>query len=444
MNKFFKWFLIATLQLPLSVYAQDDGNICDQSEGYTVGYFNGVNNTYRTAHETLREIERSVIGGKEFNGEQVTFEVFYNQSSGLLQDLAEVFTQRQTELNGVLENRWFLFWDALKHAMSMGDPSDTASDYESAFTHLGESGRSLLNNVQLAAANSLVSDIFKLARDPDLTSFDLARHNARIKTLVIEKRKLMLIAHSQGNLFVNSAHDTAVQVGGSNKVVQTIHVAPPTTSLRGPYFLSTFDLVINGLRLVHPDIPPPNNVSFPVASVGADITGHGMLQVYLNPSFPALPLITGSVTEGMGRLEASENNGSLGFFSVTLTWNRPGDIDLHAFEPDGVHVYWRSKRGWSVALDVDDRLSTGPEHIFATCSRGDLKLGRYTIGINNYDNAPDTIANVQVSSAKAGVLSSTSLPVGIPLAEMGDRSPRRVIDVIVSENENGELTVTTE
>ena len=54
------------------------------------------------------------------------------------------------------------------------------------------------------------------------------------------------------------------------------------------------------------------------------------------------------------------NSGS-GSLKVTLSWNFYSDIDLHAFEPNGTHIYYGNPRSYVTGgfLDVDNR-SGGP------------------------------------------------------------------------------------
>jgi uncharacterized protein YfaP (DUF2135 family) len=47
-----------------------------------------------------------------------------------------------------------------------------------------------------------------------------------------------------------------------------------------------------------------------------------------------------------------------------LTWEGPGDIDLHLYLPNGEHCYYRQKKTPSGAwLDIDNTTRDGPEHI---------------------------------------------------------------------------------
>jgi len=57
--------------------------------------------------------------------------------------------------------------------------------------------------------------------------------------------------------------------------------------------------------------------------------------------------------------------GSLRF---TLTWNIPGDMDLHVTPPCNQQIYWANQAACGGLLDVDDTSQRGPENIFWSSS----------------------------------------------------------------------------
>ncbi len=52
--------------------------------------------------------------------------------------------------------------------------------------------------------------------------------------------------------------------------------------------------------------------------------------------------------------------GSLGF---TLTWDQPGDMDLHVLTPGGHEISFSSPIGEGGILDANDQGGTGPENV---------------------------------------------------------------------------------
>lgn len=81
------------------------------ASGYVLGFFNGVFNDTTEATEEIETL--SVLIGDTYKGERIKSELFYNTSGKLadrltvmkLEDIAEVFSQRENELDGILANR---------------------------------------------------------------------------------------------------------------------------------------------------------------------------------------------------------------------------------------------------------------------------------------------------------------------------------------------------
>lgn len=65
--------------------------------------------------------------------------------------------------------------------------------------------------------------------------------------------------------------------------------------------------------------------------------------------------------------------GSLRF---TLTWDRPGDMDLRVMPPCGTEIYYANRFACGGTLDRDDIPGTGPENIFwgSAPSRGTYRV----------------------------------------------------------------------
>ena len=53
-----------------------------------------------------------------------------------------------------------------------------------------------------------------------------------------------------------------------------------------------------------------------------------------------------------------------GALRFTLSWDRPGDMDLHVVTPAGHEIYYASRMQDGGNLDRDDTTQTGPENVF--------------------------------------------------------------------------------
>ena len=67
-----------------------------------------------------------------------------------------------------------------------------------------------------------------------------------------------------------------------------------------------------------------------------------------------------------------------------LTWDGPGDIDLHLYLPNGGHVFYRNRAAAGALLDVDNQVSDGPEHIVMDHA----EAGTYRMTVLYFSGAP--------------------------------------------------------
>ena len=263
---------------------------------------------------------------------------------------------------------------------------------------------------------------------------------ARLDALALEGNKILLIAHSQGNLFVNGVFPDVNAEPGS---VRVIHVAPPTGTLFGPFVTADIDIIIRnfaGTRL-------PNlllsEILFDVRDFyrSVDWSGHGFIETYLGPGYARMSRLVGSALNGLVTPTAEAE---VGFFTVTLTWNGSGDVDLHVFEPGGTRVNFRNRRGENGFLDVDNTRGFGPEHYFAYCDRSRLSLGTYRVGINNYSRATGRIATVHAASLATGELATRTLGVGAEVVDLVGLPTITVFNVEVRLDDNGDYVATVQ
>ncbi len=140
-------------------------------------------------------------------------------------------------------------------------------------------------------------------------------------------KKLIYIAHSQGNLWVNQSYEYVVsQLGYDADNIHVVHIAPasPTLTPDSDYILSTSDLVINGLQLTGiGSVPVPNTV---IAPSTADIAGHGLIEIYLTH-----PDSISKIKKSVGRAFDSLTNPDMEehLFEVTYQYT-PSFVESHA------------------------------------------------------------------------------------------------------------------
>lgn len=423
--------LSAVLLFPTVSVASADGSVC-KAAGAVIGFFNGVWNTRDQADNSLFEIKQTSFLS-DYSSTALEYELFYNQTISTFGDLAEVFIQRSAEMDGTLANRWEVFWEML------GSGTGESSIAKSAISTIGQvsSGLAgLIEGMYGEIATKTTAGLSKLLGNPP-TEEDYRIQQTRIKALALEKKKLVLVAHSQGNLFVNQAYDAALTVTEPERV-QVVHVAPASPTLRGEHTLADLDLVINALRVQGVSTVPAITAALPASHlIKDDISGHKFVETYLNDKRDTFKEMRTMMTAALDSLIALPDEVSDDFFTVTLTWDGTGDVDLHVFEPGGEHVYHSMRQGQSGYLDYDNRDAYGPEHYFASCSAAQLQEGDYSIGINNYLYAEGRTALVQVATSARGEIFSKQLDVGEARGTAGSAEPTFVANISVTRDQEG-------
>jgi len=244
-----------------------------------VGYFNGVWNTEPEAQYSLGRIRREY--GTSRGGIPLEYHLFYNQTGchtngnktiGCLMDLAETFAQRQQEFEQELQHRWEYFWDMAAHR----DDADTSwlgqlrQQLAKTAAPLFAKYRSLADAMR-SRAQALSAHLVEV---PPTTS-DAAAHLAALKETASRDMHALLISHSQGNLFANTAYDAFYQLHlrglFSPPELKMVHIAPASATVRGDYVLGDTDLVIGALRAIGVQALAPNVVAKPSMD---DPSGH--------------------------------------------------------------------------------------------------------------------------------------------------------------------------
>lgn len=424
--------LLLTVALPLSstvstwaATSQDSNNLC-RDTGVSFIFFNGVDVTKAQADVALKQFEK-IHGYTSPAGDNIKYEILYNDTGGYKEDLVEVFEQRLKEQEkklqlseGALSNRFELFLDGGDWLQKLIDEAPALAEFQKDFNDLKKAKK--------------INDLTALRANPP-TIANYTEHRSRLDNLILEGKKLLFVAHSQGNLFANVAYDYA-RTKVSADSVKVVHIAPASVITHGKHVLSDTDQIIKQLRDY--GSVPNNTHEIPLLTALRydPLGGHGLLEIYLNKNVESTPTkisedIKKYINEALKDLVAPPTQATSGFFSANLTWNGSGDVDLHTFEPN-FHVFYQSMTGNSGYLDVDNTEANGPEHYYASCDADKLRTGTYRIAVANYAEAQGRTATVQIASWNEGVLGTKSVTLG---AETGDYPPYTLFNVIVSKDE---------
>lgn len=345
MNKY--WLISVGLCFTIiSQFAVANCSIKSVNKKVSVGFFNGVGTSYPEAHAMRNRL--SALSKKDAA-------LFYNHTQGFTLDLLEVYQQRVVEAHPELAGRYDLMADMLA-----GNGAITLRLLAS-----GNAGIAVSIQAFREAAGELERGAMK--RVAAMTNMNYREHRSQLQKMAKNDDRVVLVAHSQGNYFVNHAYE-ALGVDGQGKV-EILHVAPASARLHGKYLLSNIDLVIKPLAAA--DGRSPSDVLSWMesrVSVAADWSGHGFNEVYLNSSLPFVGQVVAAVDGaeevagadelyGAYRWEGSiDYRGSKGaawmksqFNGKRGTWQTSngcaGDVVLESLEPGKWAANIRTKRG---------------------------------------------------------------------------------------------------
>ncbi|MHB9017798.1 MAG: hypothetical protein ACYC3O_06440 [Burkholderiales bacterium] len=372
--------------------------------GYTLGYFNGMWNTEKNAKDGLKSL--LAITPSQYNGAPVTGQVLYNHTgcgqagSSCLEDIAEVFEQRAQELDstGTLAGHLEYFWESL----------GAAASFTSTIQNLFQGAEAIFADLQARVIAQIATSIASTVSNDPLTAADYAAQNTQLDALVSKGQELLLVAHSQGNLFLNHAYDHILPSVGTNRVV-AVQIAPASPTLRGSYVLANIDLVINALRIQGNSTVPANNITLPVSVT--DLTGHALTGTYLDTARPARAQVVNLLNSGLASLAAPIFLPNvIEAFTVSLTWSGSGSQHIYVYEPDGTEVDYAARQGDTGYLNTSSPVGAGSEKYVVLCNASVMQTGTYRVAIGNTQDS-DTmgVTTIVVATPEAGVVSTLDL-----------------------------------
>ena len=342
MNKLTVTFALTLYTLPFLATASD--NSCE-IEGYTIGFFNGVATTRDEARNGRKKLE-STLGRTQYNSESGDYQLFYNDSNieeamiNLLGDFAETFDQRTQELEQKDFDRWEAFWDIVNGR----NDSPIIQKIDSLLSGFIDF---VMDSISLTFNNKIKNFLERLAT---LSGSTPNTEDVRMKHRLINDaqtwkgKKLIYIAHSQGNLWMNESYDYVLsQKGYDSSNIKVIHIAPASPTVNGDYILSGNDLVINGLQFTGIGSVKPFNFTAPVSK--NDRAGHGLVEIYLSDT-KAKEMLRTSVNNAFSSIQKPDMDDYL--FEITYAYT-PTFIGSHT-RPDIAIV--DNNDDWMIRADI--------------------------------------------------------------------------------------------
>ena len=281
---------VLLLLSPLSSPAQNPGT----GPGYVIAYINGLSTDPIGAQDGLDAL--SAVYGAQYNSQSVSYTLFYTPTDGMMQDVINAFAQRVQSSPG-LTDRWELIWDTLDGGG--GAISDLAiAENPSLSTLVSDLKTTFLNDVSSNVKNLNSNKEFQPAAD---------QFASTLTTYYTQQKKTLAVAHSQGNVYLNSAYD-AVKPQLKTDSLRTVQVATPTATVRDPqgrYVTSTTDLVVQAVALVLGNVEPANTDGPILAAISSDTGyGHKFVDIYMSPNYKLLPAIKALADSNLQALQS--------------------------------------------------------------------------------------------------------------------------------------------
>lgn len=374
-------------------------SICDTKE--TVIFFgNGVKTAEKQAYDSRNVIQhelKAILPTEEFD--KLEFDLAYNDTHGLPLDLLESTIQI---LTGNVSMFWRLFWNLEPIPDWFGDKIALLS--------------TALDKTAL------------------LTTDSLWKHVNTYQTTIAEGKKVVLVAHSQGNFFGNMAFSLLnSRERSSFGMVAVANVDNNVLGGDGPYTTLVTDKVVSALiaaQIALPTKPMSPNTENLLES--EDRLAHSFIQSYMAEESNSDARVTQQIITVLDNLATPSKIIEPGVVTVSLTWGSEPDVDLHVYEPNGMQVSWFNLDGYSGFLDRDDRSGYGPEHYNVPFCET-LESGVYHVALDYYKGYGPEVATIQI---KAGLLVRT-FEVDLPSEYYGTpSSPELIANVLVKGGEN--------
>lgn len=233
LRNFYRLVLLLAIAVPLKLKAQG----CDES-GVSIFFGNGMLNDFDDALKGRIELER-VLTPRLPPDRDFVFSTSYNQNETAWTQMLQLLLQKGEDVFS------FFTWIAT--------PS-LAPDWF----------RDEVNKITLKMSDVVyVNDV------------DLQTHLEDYQRAVSAQRKVLIVAHSQGNFYANQAHRRL-----DSESIGIVAVGTPASYVSGdgPWVTLFFDMLINIIREAFPNTLPGLTINL---NFGLDLSGHTFTGSYL-------------------------------------------------------------------------------------------------------------------------------------------------------------------
>lgn len=220
---------------------------------------------------------------------------------------------------------------------------------------------------------------------------------------------------------------------------------PPQTRLEaGGYLTNDKDIIL----LVPDSLPSNHNLRYVASGMEPDIgaldmklrtAAHGYSETYINYKYSTRASLKDGIISALSSLVDPVAQVGSGPITLTMTWNiDQSDVDLHIYEPNHNHIFYKNMKGTSGYLDLDNITGYGPEHYYTDCNQ--LQIGEYAFGVNYFSDRYAIENGEETRSTKATIVASVpnstrtfSKTLTQYKLDSGDNSPFILGKIVVEE-----------
>jgi|LauGreDrversion4_2_1035121.scaffolds.fasta_scaffold16935_4 hypothetical protein len=216
-------------------------------------HINGINTNLLQARQNLDALAITT----KLKTNIITWDILYNKTTGLWDDLSDVFNQKAQEKQNITLD-------------------DFVVAYMKANDLHAESGTTEYEFIKQSIKDDFIND-------PQYSGRNLESIVTEFKQLVPDRENsyILLLPHSQGNLYANQLYNYLTSTENyDSQQLKIFGIAVPANEVSdsGDYVTSSNDLVINGLRLITSVLPANYNAAVTIH----DFLGHNLIDTYLN------------------------------------------------------------------------------------------------------------------------------------------------------------------
>ncbi|ABM04840.1 hypothetical protein Ping_3152 [Psychromonas ingrahamii 37] len=358
----------------------------------------------------------------------------YNYSQGKLTDIAQVLQQKMDE-EGVAGISGYQIYELISSGLN-NDPiravlaaflsTTTNAIYTDAL--LEELGELMTSASVEAIADSLMVN---------------SEHIGLYEANLIAGKRVLIMPHSQGNLFTNNAVAAVKtrQPDWADSIDYFGIANPAALTVGGAGYVTADDDRVIGILSLMENVLASNLDNDPSALpsfFGGDSrsnTNHLIVEDYWDARLASRAVIDTNMLRLAQNTPFPLQIAGTGAIRASLSWGGQPDVDLHAYEPNGRHVYYRSKTGDDGILDVDDTSGFGPENYTVACES--VNAGTYQIGVNYFRGNATETAKVTVFLGDGRTITPRELMLNQAEGSYGNDNPATMFEITVTDDGEG-------